>query len=70
MQVETPIEKDENSIVMRGCKAHQCTIEDAILAIDLSDGRPYVAMKFGKEFKTYPNDLSRIPDSLKRAMAQ
>jgi len=70
MQVETPIEKDENSIVMRGCKAHQCTIEDAILAIDLSDGRPYVAMKFGKEFKTYPNDPSRIPDSLKRAMAQ
>jgi hypothetical protein len=70
MQVEMPIEKDENTIVMRGCKAHQCTIEEAILAINLSDGRPYVAMKFGREFKTYAEDPSRIPSSLKRAMAQ
>src|SRR5262245_45150934 len=27
MQVETPIEKDGEAIVMRGCMAHQCTVE-------------------------------------------
>jgi hypothetical protein len=70
MQVEMPIEKAENTIIVRGCKAHQCTIEEAILAIDLSDGQPYVAMKFGRHFKTYAADRSRIPGSLKRAMAQ
>src|SRR5215470_2397991 len=33
MQVETPIEQDGEAIVMRGCMAHQCTVEEAILVI-------------------------------------
>ena len=71
MQVETPIEKDGDTIVMRGCMAHSCTIEEAILVIDLNDGTPYVALRFNSKFRTpFAADRSRIPDSLKRAMRQ
>jgi hypothetical protein len=68
MQVEVPIEKDGDVIIMRGCKAHECGIEEAISAIDLNDGQPYVALRFGDHFKTYPADRSRLPEALKRAM--
>jgi len=69
MQVETPIEKDGDTIVMRGCMAHSCTIEEAILVIDLNDGTPYVALKFNSKFRTpFAADRSRIPQSLRRAM--
>ena len=68
MQVEIPIEKDGDTIVARGCMAHQCTIEEAILAIDPA-GKLYVALKFNSRFsKTVPGDRSRLPDALKRAM--
>ena len=70
MQVETPIERDGDTIVMRGCMAHSCTIEEAILVIDLNDGTPYVALKFDSRFRTpFAADRSRIPGSLRRAMA-
>jgi hypothetical protein len=49
MQVETPIERDGDALVMRGCMAHQCTIEEEILMIDLADGTPYVALKFNRK---------------------
>ena len=69
MQVETPIEKDGDTIVIRGCMAHSCTIEEAILVIDLNDGRPYVALKFNSKFRTpFAADKSQIPQSLRRAM--
>jgi hypothetical protein len=69
MQVETPIEKDGDTIVMRGCMAHSCTIEEAILVIDLNDGTPYVALKFNSKFRpVFAADRSQIPDSLRRAM--
>ena len=71
MQVETPIEKDGDALVMRGCMAHSCTIEEAILVIDLSDGKLYVALRFNSRFsKTFPANRSQLPDALKRAMAQ
>ena len=71
MQVETPIEKDGNTIVMRGCMAHSCTIEEAILVIDLNDGTPYVALKFNSKFRPpFAADRSQIPQSLRRAMRQ
>jgi len=71
MQVETPIEKDGDTIVMRGCMAHSCTIEEAILVIDLNDGTPYVALRFDSKFRPpFAADRSRIPDSLRRAMRQ
>jgi len=69
MQVETPIEKDGDTIVMRGCMAHSCTIEEAILVIDLNDGTPYVALRFNSKFRPpFAADRSRIPESLRRAM--
>ena len=70
MQVETPIEKDGNAIVMRGCMAHQCTIEEAILVVDAA-GKPYVALRMNSKFsRTFPADRSKLPEALKRAMEQ
>jgi len=69
MQVETPIEKDGDAIVMRGCMAHQCTIEEAILVIQ--DQTPYAALKMNSKIsKTFPADRSKLPAALKRAMEQ
>ena len=69
LQVEMPIERDGNTLIGRGCMAHQCTIEDAIFAIDLSDGKPYVAIKRGGGgFKIYAEDKGHIPEALRRAM--
>ena len=71
LQVETPIERDGDAIVIRGCMAHQCTIEEAILVIDLTDGKPYVALRMNRAFsKTFPGIRSKLPDALKRAMEQ
>jgi len=69
MQVQTPIEKDGNTIVMRGCMAHLCTIDEAILVIDLNDRAPFVALKFDSKFRpVFAADKSSIPQSLRRAM--
>ena len=68
LQVEMPITRDGNSLVARGCKAHQCTIEEAIMVIDLLDGQPYVAIKFDSRTRTFPAGNSRIPPTLKTAM--
>lgn len=71
LQVEMPIERDGNTLVARGCMAHQCTIEEAILVIDLADGEPYCAIKstkYGGGFKTFAKDKTRVPDALRRAM--
>ena len=71
MQVETPIEKDGDTLIMRGCMAHQCTIEEAILAIDLNDGGLYVALKMNSRFsRTFPANRAQLPDALKRAMTK
>ena len=69
MQTETPIEKDGDALVMRGCMAHSCTIEEAILVIDTNDNNKlYVALRFnGKFSKTFP-PKAQLPDALKRAM--
>jgi len=69
MQVETPIEQDGEAIVMRGCMAHQCTVEEAILVIQ--NETPYAALKMkSKISKTFPADRSKLPAALKRAMEQ
>jgi len=73
LQTEMPIERDGEVIIARGCMAHQCTIEEAILAIDLSNGKPYVAIKsnrHGGGFKIYAEDKDRVPGALTRAMRQ
>jgi len=73
LQTEMPIERDGDVIVARGCMAHQCTIEEAILAVDLGNGKPYVAIKstrYGGGFKIFAEDKDRVPDALRRAMQQ
>lgn len=71
MQTQTPIEKDGDFLIMRGCEAHSCTVEEALLAIDLNDGKLYVALRFeGKFSKTFPAHRSQLPEALKRAMEQ
>jgi hypothetical protein len=71
MQVEAPFESDRDVLITRGCMAHSCTIEEAILAIDTNDGSVYVALKMnGRISQTFPARSSQLPDALKRAMAQ
>jgi hypothetical protein len=71
LQTEMPIERDGDVMIARGCMAHQCTIEEAILAIDLRNGKPYVAIKstrYGGGFKIFAEDKNRVPEALTRAM--
>lgn len=69
MQTEMPIEKDGNAIVARGCAAHECTVEEAILVIQ--NDTLYVALRMNSKFsKTFPADRSKLPEALKRAMEQ
>ena len=69
LQTEMPIEKDGDAIVARGCAAHECTVEEAILVIQ--NETPYVALKINSKFsKTFPADRSKLPEALKRAMEQ
>jgi len=69
MQTQVPIEKDGDAIVARGCAAHECTVEEAILVIQ--NGTLYVALRMESKFsKTFPADRSKLPEALKRAMEQ
>ena len=71
MQVEVPFEKDGDVMITRGCMTHSCTIEEALLAIDLNDGKVYAALRFNSKFsKTFPGLRAELPEALKRAMAQ
>ena len=73
LQTEMPIESDGNTLIARGCMAHQCTIEEAILAINLGAGTMHVAIKsnrFGGRYNTYSENRASIPAALNRAMRQ
>ena len=73
LQTEVPIENDEGALVARGCMAHQCTVEEAVLVINLADGKLHCAIlseKFGRKYKVFSEDKARIPNALKRAMEQ
>ena len=60
MQVEVPFEADGDVLVTRGCMAHSCTIEEAILAIDTNDGNVYVALKMNSRIsRTFPANRSQ-----------
>src|SRR5262249_34555053 len=49
LQTEVPIEKDGDAIVARGCMAHSCTVEEAILVIQ--NETPYVALRMNGKFR-------------------
>ena len=73
LQTEMPIENDGGVLIIRGCMAHQCTIEEGILAIDLADGKLYVAIKSDRyrgKYKTWSEGGGNIPAALRRAMEQ
>jgi hypothetical protein len=70
LQTEMPIEKDGDALIVRGCMAHSCGIEEAILAINLDDGSLHCAIRFNSRFRTYSENRARLPAALNRAMRQ
>ena len=69
MQTEMPIENEGGVLIVRGCMAHQCTIEEAILAIDLGNDTLHCAIKFNSRFRTW-SERGSTPAALRRAMSQ
>ena len=69
LQTEMPIENDGGVLIVRGCMAHQCTIEEAILAIDLANDTLHCAIKFNSRFRTW-SERGSIPAALRRTMSQ
>jgi hypothetical protein len=67
LQTEMPIENDGGILIVRGCMAHQCTIEEAILAIDLGNDTLHCAIKFNSRFRTW-SERGSVPSALRRAM--
>jgi hypothetical protein len=71
LQTEMPIENDGGVLIIHGCMAHQCTIEESILALDLGADKIHVAIKsddFRGRFKTWSEGGASIPAALRRAM--
>ena len=69
LQTEMPIENDGGVLIVRGCMAHQCTIEEAILAIDLGNDNLHCAIKSNSRFRTW-SERGSVPAALRRAMQQ
>jgi hypothetical protein len=69
LQTEMPVEDDGGVLIVRGCMAHQCTIEEAILAIDLGTDTLHCAIKFNSRFRTW-SERGSVPAALRRAMSQ
>jgi hypothetical protein len=73
LQTEVPIEDDGGALIVRGCMAHSCTIEEAVLVINLSDGKLHCAIlsaKYGGKFKVFSEDRAHIPPALNHATSQ
>jgi hypothetical protein len=69
LQTEMLIENDGGVLIVRGCMAHQCTIEEAILAIDLANDTLHCVIKFNSRFRTW-SERGSVPGALRRAMSQ
>src|SRR5712691_5423285 len=69
LQTEMPIENDGGILIVRGCMAHQCTIEEAILAFDLGNDTLHCAIKSKSRFRTW-SERGSVPAALSRAMRQ
>jgi hypothetical protein len=69
IQTEVPIENDDGALVVRGCKAHDCTVEEAILVIKLDDDTLHCAIMRKSTWKTYTKSPT-VPPALTRAMKQ
>jgi hypothetical protein len=69
LQVEMPIENIDGALVARGCMAHSCGIEEAMLAINLADGKLHCGIlsdKYGHKVKIFSEDKAHIPTALQR----
>jgi hypothetical protein len=64
-QTEMPIENDNGSLVVRGCQAHSCGSDEAILVIS-PDNSLHVAIMSASRFRTWGG----VPPELTRAMRQ
>ena len=65
LQTEMPIENDGGSLVVRGCQAHSCGSDEAILVIS-SDNSLHVAIMSASRFRTW----GCYTPALTRAMKQ
>ena len=73
MQTEMPIEYVEGCLVAVGCKAHSCGSEDAVMVINLNNGKMHCAIrsnKFNGGYRVFSEDKQNIPHALYRAMEQ
>jgi hypothetical protein len=73
MQTEMPIENVEGCLVAVGCMAHSCGSEDAVMVINLSDGKMHCAIrsdKFKGGYRVYSEDKQNIPHALYHTMEQ
>jgi hypothetical protein len=71
LQTEMPIENDGGVLIIHGCMAHECTIEESILALDLGADKIHIAIKsadFRGRFKTWSEGGGSVPGALRRAM--
>ncbi len=71
LQTEIPIENDAGALVARGCMAHSCGVEEAVMVINLADRKLHCAIlseKFGGKFKVFSEDSAHIPGALTRAI--
>src|SRR5260370_10817571 len=67
LQTEMPIENGGGVLIVQGCMAHQCTIEVAILAIDLANDKLHVAIKsseFRNMYKLLSEPGASVPTTL------
>jgi hypothetical protein len=73
-QLGEPIENSKGILVAKGCKAHECGDEVAILLINLSDGKLHCAIKsdtYSDKVKTFSEDRDRFPSAaLKSALGE
>jgi len=66
LQTQLPIENVKGILIARGCKAHECGSEEAILLITLSDGKLHVAIHSEhsrEEIRKFSEDLAHFPDA-------
>jgi hypothetical protein len=72
LQTVMPIENVKGVLLARGCKAHECGSEEAIILIRLSDGKLHCAIRseaYSSKIKTFSESPQNFPsDALKYAL--
>jgi hypothetical protein len=72
--VSVPIERIENSIVIRNCRAHNCPYEKSIVVVDINTGSVWVSIYSestdGTAIRLYSNgyEFNAVPSSLRNEL--